>query len=131
MTDIEEPGRMADIVASHLPLKLKDKQEVLETIDVKARLNKVIDLIHNEKEVLEIEKKIGQRVKRSMERTQKEYYLREQMKAIQKELGDKEGKTGEVQKLTEKIEQAGMPDNVKETAFKELNRYEKNSVKLS
>ncbi|AUZ40031.1 endopeptidase La, partial [Bacillus sp. MBGLi79] len=125
VTDIEEPGRMADIVASHLPLKLKDKQEVLETIDVKARLNKLIDLIHNEKEVLEIEKKIGQRVKRSMERTQKEYYLREQMKAIQKELGDKEGKTGEVQKLTEKIEQAGMPDNVKETAFKELNRYEK------
>ncbi|MDA7027584.1 endopeptidase La [Bacillus sp. CLL-7-23] len=125
VTDIEEPGRMADIVASHLPLKLKDKQEILETIDVKARLNKVIDLIHNEKEVLEIEKKIGQRVKRSMERTQKEYYLREQMKAIQKELGDKEGKTGEVQKLTDKIEAAGMPDHVKETAFKELNRYEK------
>lgn len=90
MTDIEEPGRMADIVASHLPLKLKDKQEVLETVDVKKRLNRVISLIHNEKEVLEIEKKIGQRVKRSMERTQKEYYLREQMKAIQKELGDKE-----------------------------------------
>ncbi|NPC93566.1 endopeptidase La [Bacillus sp. WMMC1349] len=125
VADIEEPGRMADIVASHLPLKLKDKQEILETIDVKARLNKVIDLIHNEKEVLEIEKKIGQRVKRSMERTQKEYYLREQMKAIQKELGDKEGKTGEVQKLTDKIEAAGMPDHVKETAFKELNRYEK------
>ncbi|MFD3203882.1 endopeptidase La, partial [Bacillus sp. LR_5] len=71
------------------------------------------------------EKKIGQRVKRSMERTQKEYYLREQMKAIQKELGDKEGKTGEVQTLTEKIEEAGMPDHVKETALKELNRYEK------
>ncbi|MCY7985952.1 endopeptidase La, partial [Bacillus inaquosorum] len=81
--------------------------------------------INNEKEVLEIEKKIGQRVKRSMERTQKEYYLREQMKAIQKELGDKEGKTGEVQTLTEKIEEAGMPDHVKETALKELNRYEK------
>ncbi|QJC89582.1 ATP-dependent protease La, Type I [Bacillus subtilis] len=75
--------------------------------------------------MLEIEKKIGQRVKRSMERTQKEYYLREQMKAIQKELGDKEGKTGEVQTLTEKIEEAGMPDHVKETALKELNRYEK------
>lgn len=131
VTDIEEPGRMADIVASHLPLKLKDKQEVLETIDVKARLNKVIDLIHNEKEVLEIEKKIGQRVKRSMERTQKEYYLREQMKAIQKELGDKEGKTGEVQKLTEKIEQAGMPDNVKETALKEPEPVRKNSVQIS
>lgn len=60
-----------------------------------------------------------------MERTQKEYYLREQMKAIQKELGDKEGKTGEVQSLTEKIEEAGMPERVKETALKELSRYEK------
>ncbi|MFL0450233.1 endopeptidase La [Bacillus altitudinis] len=125
VTDIEEPGRMADIVASHLPLKLKDKQEVLETVDVKKRLNRVISLIHNEKEVLEIEKKIGQRVKRSMERTQKEYYLREQMKAIQKELGDKEGKTGEVSTLMTKIEESGMPDSVRETALKELNRYEK------
>lgn len=125
VTDIEEPGRMADIVASHLPLKLKDKQEVLETVDVKKRLNRVISLIHNEKEVLEIEKKIGQRVKRSMERTQKEYYLREQMKAIQKELGDKEGKTGEVSTLMAKIEESGMPDSVRETALKELNRYEK------
>ncbi|MFJ5965492.1 endopeptidase La [Bacillus sp. NPDC093026] len=125
VTDIEEPGRMADIVASHLPLKLKDKQEVLETVDVKKRLNRVINLIHNEKEVLEIEKKIGQRVKRSMERTQKEYYLREQMKAIQKELGDKEGKTGEVSTLMSKIEQSSMPDSVRETAIKELNRYEK------
>lgn len=125
VTDIEEPGRMADIVASHLPLKLKDKQEVLETVDVKKRLNRVISLIHNEKEVLEIEKKIGQRVKRSMERTQKEYYLREQMKAIQKELGDKEGKTGEVSSLMSKIKESSMPDSVRETALKELNRYEK------
>ncbi|KXI34360.1 endopeptidase La [Bacillus sp. P003] len=125
VTDIEEPGRMADIVASHLPLKLKDKQEVLETVEVKKRLNRVISLIHNEKEVLEIEKKIGQRVKRSMERTQKEYYLREQMKAIQKELGDKEGKTGEVSSLMSKIEESSMPDSVRETALKELNRYEK------
>lgn len=116
---------MADIVASHLPLKLKDKQEVLETVDVKKRLNRVISLIHNEKEVLEIEKKIGQRVKRSMERTQKEYYLREQMKAIQKELGDKEGKTGEVSSLMSKIEESSMPDSVRETTLKELNRYEK------
>ncbi len=116
---------MADIVASHLPLKLKNKQEVLETVDVKKRLNRVISLIHNEKEVLEIEKKIGQRVKRSMERTQKEYYLREQMKAIQKELGDKEGKTGEVSSLMSKIEESSMPESVRETALKELNRYEK------
>lgn len=124
-SDIEEPGRLADIIASHLPLKLKEKQEILETIDVKKRLSRVIEIINNEKEVLNLEKKIGQRVKRSMERTQKEYYLREQMKAIQKELGDKEGKTGEIGQLTEKIEAAGMPENVKETAFKELDRYEK------
>ncbi|WP_099362090.1 endopeptidase La [Fredinandcohnia onubensis] len=125
VTDIEEPGRMADIIASHIPLKLKEKQEILETIDVRARMNKVITIINNEKEVLSLEKKIGQRVKRSMERTQKEYYLREQMKAIQKELGDKEGKTGEVTTLKDKIEAAGMPEHFKKVALKELDRYEK------
>ncbi|MBN8200748.1 endopeptidase La [Bacillus sp. NTK034] len=125
VADIEEPGRMADIISSHLPLKLKEKQEILETIDVKERMNQVIEIIHNEKEVLNLEKKIGQRVKKSMERTQKEYYLREQMKAIQKELGDKEGKTGEIAELTEKIENAGMPEHVELTALKELDRYEK------
>ncbi|USK73640.1 endopeptidase La [Peribacillus frigoritolerans] len=124
-SDIEEPGRLADIIASHLPLKLKEKQEVLETIDMKERLSRVIKIINNEKEVLFLEKKIGQRVKRSMERTQKEYYLREQMKAIQKELGDKEGKTGEIEVLNEKIEEADMPEHIKETALKELDRYEK------
>lgn len=123
--DIEEPGRLADIITSHLPLKLKDKQDILETIDIKERLNKVIDIIHNEKEVLNLEKKIGLRVKKSMERTQKEYYLREQLKAIQKELGDKEGKTAEIAELLKKIELAGMPEHVLETAKKELDRYEK------
>lgn len=123
--DIEEPGRLADIVSSHLPLQLKDKQDILETMDVKERLSKVIAMIQNEKEVLQLEKKIGQRVKRSIERTQKEYYLREQMKAIQKELGDKEGKTGEVAALTEQIEAAGMPESVYTTAMKEVDRYEK------
>ncbi|MBP2240621.1 ATP-dependent Lon protease [Cytobacillus eiseniae] len=125
VADIEEPGRMADIISSHLPLKQKEKQEILETTDIKERMNHVIEIIHNEKEVLNLEKKIGQRVKKSMERTQKEYYLREQMKAIQKELGDKEGKTGEVADLTEKIEKAGMPEHVEVTALKELDRYEK------
>lgn len=125
VSDIEEPGRMADIIASHLPLKLNEKQEILELINVKDRMNRVIEIIHNEKEVLNLEKKIGQRVKKSMERTQKEYYLREQMKAIQKELGDKDGKTGEVAELTEKIEEAGMPEHVKDAALKELDRYEK------
>ncbi|MED0714823.1 endopeptidase La [Aeribacillus composti] len=123
--DIDEPGRLADIIASHLPIKLKDKQEILETFDVKERLNKIIQMLHNEKEVLQLEKKIGQRVRQSMERTQKEYYLREQMKAIQKELGEKEGKTGEIEDLTEKIEKSGMPEHVYKTAMKELSRYEK------
>jgi ATP-dependent Lon protease len=125
VSDMEEPGRMADIITSHLPLKLKEKQTILETLPVKERLNRLIDIIHNEKEVLNLEKKIGQRVKKSMERTQKEYYLREQMKAIQKELGDKEGKTGEIAELTEKIENAGMPEHVLKAAHKELDRYEK------
>ncbi|MED4903846.1 endopeptidase La [Parageobacillus thermoglucosidasius] len=125
IADIDEPGRMADIIASHLPLKLEEKQRILETIDVKERVHKIIQILHNEKEVLQLEKKISMRVKQSMERTQKEYYLREQMKAIQKELGEKEGKAGEVETLKEKIEAAGMPSHVKETALKELDRYEK------
>ncbi|WP_027409495.1 endopeptidase La [Anoxybacillus tepidamans] len=125
VADIDEPGRMADIIASHLPLKPEGKQEILETVDVKERVHKIIQILHNEKEVLQLEKKISMRVKQSMERTQKEYYLREQMKAIQKELGEKEGKTGEVETLREKIEAVGMPSSVKEAALKELERYEK------
>ncbi|MBY0197621.1 endopeptidase La [Priestia megaterium] len=125
VSDIEEPGRLADIVASHLPIKIQLKQEILEITHVKERLNTIISHIQDEQEVLQLEKKIGQRVKKSMERTQKEYYLREQMKAIQKELGDKEGKTGEVATLREKIEASGMTDHVKQVAFKELDRYEK------
>ncbi len=125
VADIVEPGRLADVVASHLPLKIVQKQEILETISVKGRLSKLIEILNNEKEVLGLEKKIGQRVKKSMERTQKEYYLREQMKAIQKELGDKEGKEGEIQQFKERIEEAEMPESIEEKAYKELDRYEK------
>lgn len=125
VADIVEPGRLADVVASHLPLKIVQKQEILETISVKDRLSMLIEILNNEKEVLGLEKKIGQRVKKSMERTQKEYYLREQMKAIQKELGDKEGKEGEIESFKERIEQANMPEAIEEKAYKELDRYEK------
>lgn len=125
VSDVEEPGRMADLITSHLPIKLKDKQLILDTLPIKKRLQQVIEFVHNEKEVLRLEKKIGQRVKRSMERTQKEYYLREQMKAIQKELGDKDGKTGEVSDLKKKITEASMPEPIRKTAEKELDRYEK------
>ncbi|WP_181349747.1 endopeptidase La [Thalassobacillus sp. CUG 92003] len=125
VVDIEEPSRLADIVSSHLPIKMKEKQSILETANVKQRLQNLVDIISNEREVLEIEKKIGQRVKKSMEKTQKEYYLREQMKAIQNELGDKDGKTGEVAELKQKIEDAQMPERIENVALKELGRYEK------
>ncbi|RWZ59912.1 endopeptidase La [Halobacillus fulvus] len=125
VADIDEPSHLADMVTSHLPIKLKEKQDILETDNVKQRLQKLIELIGNEREVLQIEQKIGQRVKKSMEKTQKEYYLREQMKAIQNELGDKDGKSGEVAQLREKIEEASMPERVETIAYKELGRYEK------
>ena len=125
VSDIDEPSNLADMVTSHLPIKLKDKQKILETGNVKKRIQKLIELIGNEREVLQIEQKIGQRVKKSMEKTQKEYYLREQMKAIQNELGDKDGKTGEVAQLKEKIEEAQMPERIESIAYKELGRYEK------
>ncbi|KGP73865.1 endopeptidase La [Pontibacillus yanchengensis] len=123
--DIDVPGRLADIVTSHLSLKIKDKQEVLEIANVPDRLKHIIELINNEKEVVHLEKKIGQQVKKSMERTQKEYYLREQMKAIQKELGEKDGKSGEIAELKERIENANMPERIEAVAYKELDRYEK------
>lgn len=125
VADIEEPGRLADIATSHMSLKVKEKQEILATFSIKERLERLISLLHSEREVLNLEKKIGQRVKTSMEKTQKEYYLREQMKAIQLELGDKEGKTGEVEELTTRIMAANMPEHVEKTAMKELDRYEK------
>ncbi len=125
VVDITEPGRLADLIASHLPLKMHEKQEILEIINVKDRLNRLISFIQDEKELLNLEKKIGQRVKHSMERTQKEYFLREQMKAIQKELGEKEGKGSEVDILRGKIEKSGMPDETKEATIRELDRYEK------
>ncbi|MET3682564.1 ATP-dependent Lon protease [Alkalibacillus flavidus] len=123
--DIEESSHLADIVTSHLSLKIEQKQHVLETVNVPERLDYLIQVIQNEKEVLSMEKKIGQRVKRSMERTQREYYLREQLKAIQKELGERDGKTGEIEELKEKIEDAEMPERIEGIAHKELSRYEK------
>ncbi|KPC77855.1 MULTISPECIES: endopeptidase La [Laceyella] len=125
VSDIEEPGRLADVITSHLPLKISDKQSILETIDVKARLEKLLAIIHNEKEVLELEKKISSRVKKQMEKTQKEYYLREQMKAIQKELGEKEGRLAEAEELREKLAELEASEEVKEKIEKEIDRLEK------
>ncbi|WP_391116209.1 endopeptidase La [Psychrobacillus sp. L3] len=125
VVDIAEPGRLADMVASHLPLKVSGKQEILEIMDIKERLETLIGRLYNEQEIQNLEKKISNRVKNAMERTQKEFYLREQMKAIQTELGDKEGKTGEVADLKKRIEHAGLPETTKNNVLKELDRYEK------
>ncbi|RYG74841.1 endopeptidase La [Lentibacillus lipolyticus] len=125
VSDIDDPSRLADMVASHLSLKIKDKQELLEIANVKDRLQHLIHLISNEKKVMDLEKKIGQRVKNSMEKTQKEYYLREQLKAIQKELGEKDGKSSEAQKLRQQVQASTMPEHVAEAAKKELDRFEK------
>lgn len=125
VSDIDEPGRLADVICSHLSLKIKDKQEILETVDVRQRLEKLLDFLNNEREVLELERKINQRVKKQMEKTQKEYFLREQMKAIQKELGEKEGRAGEAEDLRNQLKQKEVPDKVREKIEKEIDRLEK------
>lgn len=125
VTDIEQPGRLADLVASHLPLKIKDKQEILESFDIQERLEKVLRVLSDEREVLELERKIHQRVRKQMEKTQKEYYLREQMKAIQKELGDREGRTGEVEDLRQQLSEKTVPEAVEERLEKEIDRLER------
>jgi len=123
--DIESPGRFADAVASHLPLKVKEKQDILEAYDVYARLEKLLQILSDEREVLELERKIHQRVRKQMERTQKEYYLREQMKAIQKELGDREGRTAEIEELRESMAKKKFPELVVERLEKEIDRLER------
>ncbi|MBE3595870.1 MAG: endopeptidase La [Hydrogenibacillus sp.] len=125
ISDIGEPGRLADIIASHLSIKLADRQRLLEEINVKRRLEMLLDLLNNEQEVLELERRINQRVKKQMEKTQKEYYLREQMKAIQRELGEREGRGGEAEELREQMERKALPASVREKIEKELERLER------
>ncbi|WP_044640612.1 endopeptidase La [Risungbinella massiliensis] len=125
VSDIEDPGKLGDMIASHLPLKMSEKQAILELVHVEERLERILSYLHNESEVLELEKKISTRVKKQMEKAQKEYYLREQMKAIQKELGEKEGRAGEVEELRKKLSQLIAPDSVKEKIERELDRLEK------
>ncbi|WP_149453331.1 endopeptidase La [Pasteuria penetrans] len=125
VADMKDPGRLADVIASHLPLKIADKQAMLEIVDVRERLDRLLGVLNDEREVLELEKKIRTRVKRQMEKTQKEYHLREQMKAIQRELGEKEGRAGEIDELRDKLADLKAPDVVRERVEKELERFEK------
>ena len=118
---IEDYAKLADTVASHLAVKIPDKQDILETPVVTERLEKVLGLMESEISVLQVEKRIRTRVKRQMEKTQREYYLNEQMKAIQKELGDEEGKD-ELQELEDKIKKTKLSKEAREKATHELKK---------
>ncbi len=122
LSGIDEPGRLADTVAAHMALKLSEKQRILEIQDIKSRLEQVLGIIEGEIDVLQIEKRIRGRVKQQMEKSQREYYLNEQMKAIQKELGEMDDVPNELADLEQKIEKAGMPKDAKEKAVSELNK---------
>src|ERR1700720_5011273 len=121
--NIEEPGRLVDFVASSLPfLSTKDKQEILETPDVSRRLQAINHHLAKELEVQQLRNKIQNEVQDQVQQSQREYYLREQMKAIQKELGEQDETQRDVDELRQKIEAAGMPEEVKKEATKELSR---------
>lgn len=122
---VEEPGRLSDLIVSHLSLKIEDKQLLLEAIDIKERLEKLCEILAREMEILELEKKIAGRVRKQMEKTQKEYYLREQLKAIQKELGEKDDKSTEIAEYREKLEKGNYPEEIKDKIKKEISRLEK------
>jgi ATP-dependent Lon protease len=122
LAGIEDAGRVADTIAAHLGARLADKQRLLETLDVGQRLEVLIGLVDGEIDVQQIEKRIRGRVKSQMERSQREYYLNEQMKAIQKELGDLDEAPNELEELTKKIADAGMPKAVEAKARAELGK---------
>ncbi len=122
LSGIDDPARLADTIAAHMSLKLDEKQAVLEIEDVRKRLEHIVGLIEGEIDILQVEKRIRGRVKQQMEKSQREYYLNEQMKAIQKELGEIEEAPNEVEELARKIEKAGMPKAAREKAESELGK---------
>ncbi len=123
LNNIEDPGRLSDTIASHLSLKVEEKQKVLEVAGERDRIEHLLTLLESEIDLLEVEKRIRGRVKKQMEKSQREYYLNEQIKAIQKELGDlDENNASEVEDLTRKIDESGMPKEAQEKAMSELNK---------
>ncbi len=122
LSSIEEPGRLTDNIAAHLSLKVEDKQALLEALDVGVRLERLMALIENEIDLLQVEKRVRGRVKRQMEKSQREYYLNEQIKAIQKELGEIGEEGSELEQLERAIEKAGMPKEAHDKAQSELKK---------
>src|SRR5437588_482490 len=123
--NIDEPGRLADTIVPFIPLKVEAKQEILETIGARERLEKLSVILKKETEILEIQKNIRNKVEKEMGDTQREFILREQLKAIQQELGERDERTSEIEEYRTKIEQAAMPEEVQERSLKELDRLEK------
>ncbi len=122
LSGIDEPGRLADTIAAHMSLKLDEKQKILEIESCRERIERLMGLIEGEIDIMQIEKRIRGRVKQQMEKSQREYYLNEQMKAIQKELGDMEDAPNELEELQQKIDKAGMSKEAMEKATSEINK---------
>ncbi len=122
LSGIDEPSRLADTIAAHMTVKIDQKQRILELISINERLEHIISLMEAEIDLLQVEKRIRGRVKSQMEKSQREYYLNEQMKAIQKELGDMDDVPNEVEDLANRIEKANMPKEAKSKAESELNK---------
>jgi ATP-dependent Lon protease len=125
VSEIEDISRFADVIASNLAVKIEVKQEILASFDIKERLELIYGIITEELEILEIERKINSRVRKQIDKSQKEYYLREQLKAIQKELGDKEGHGEDIDTYREKLEKLKLPEEVVTKIEKELDRLSK------
>lgn len=122
LSGIDDPARLADTIAAHMSLKIEEKQAVLEIVDLRERLEHLMGIMESEIDILQVEKRIRGRVKRQMEKSQREYYLNEQMKAIQKELGDIEDVPNEMEELQQKVEKAGLSKEAREKADAELNK---------
>jgi ATP-dependent Lon protease len=122
LSGIEDPGRLADTIAAHLTLRNDEKQKILELGNARERLEHILGIMESEIDLLQVEKRLRGRVKKQMEKSQREYYLNEQMKAIQKELGDMDDAPNEMEELQQKVEEAGMPKEAREKAESELKK---------
>jgi len=122
ISSIDEPGRLVDTIANHMTLQLAEKQNLLELVSLQARIEHLMALIESEIDLFQVEKRIRGRVKKQMEKSQREYYLNEQMKAIQKEMGEMDDVPNEAEELKSRIDDAGMPKEAKEKAVSELNK---------
>ncbi|MEM9243789.1 MAG: endopeptidase La [Pseudomonadota bacterium] len=122
LNGIDDPSRLSDMITAHLNLKIEDKQSILQTVDIKARLERLVSLIQGEIDLLKVEERLRGRIEKQMKKSQREYYLNEQIKAIQKELGNADKTEDEIETLKKKISKSGMPKEAHDKAMSELNK---------